>query len=232
MSYNVLLRVDEQTHQQFQSIADKLDSGTKIAQAKPLGELLANVAVEVIDQVFGELLRKQTAQVTDEHGRQLAHDSEKVITQVLDTIKKYMPWSISFFGNERLTPLVHYFQSVVYEKDGVHYLKYHVDNILIEETFGCIDQIRSGHFQYIPPAFKALTKIVDKGVTALIREPKKILKFNMIVDKTLNGVINLSTQLGYKRLEKLGTQIDPNTANNYIDHFLLFLEDDSTKKLA
>nr|WP_174505382.1 hypothetical protein [Acinetobacter sp. Marseille-Q1620] len=227
MSYNILLKVDDHTHQQFQNIVEKLNAGHKESQAKPLGELLANVACEVIDQVFGDLLRKQSEQVSDDHGRKLAHDSEKVIHQILEAIKKYMPWAVSFFSNERLTPLAHYLETVVREKDGQYYVQYPVDNILIGEALGCVDQVRSGNTQYISPAFKALTRIVDQGVTTLIREPKKILKFNLIVDKTLNGVINLSTQVGYRRLEKLGSQIDPDTANSYIDHFLIFLEDET-----
>jgi hypothetical protein len=61
------------------------------------------------------------------------------------------------------------------------------------------------------------------GVTALIREPKKMLKFNLVVDKTLNGVINMTTHMGYKRLEKLGGQLNQATANDYIEHFMTFL---------
>lgn len=60
-------------------------------------------------------------------------------------------------------------------------------------------------------------------MTCLIREPKHLLKFNLVVDKTLNGVIHMTTHLGYKRLEKLGTQIDLDMANDYIEHFLAFL---------
>ena len=52
---------------------------------------------------------------------------------------------------------------------------------------------------------------------------KKCLKFNFVVDKTLNGVINMTTHLGYKRLEKLGTQLDQQVAVIYVDYFLKFM---------
>ena len=72
-------------------------------------------------------------------------------------------------------------------------------------------------------ALKLLTDVIDVGVTHLIREPKKCLKFNFVVDKTLNGVINMTTHLGYKRLEKLGTQLDQQVAVIYVDYFLKFM---------
>ena len=69
----------------------------------------------------------------------------------------------------------------------------------------------------------SVTDVIDVGVTHLIREPKKCLKFNFVVDKTLNGVINMTTHLGYKRLEKLGTQLDQQVAVIYVDYFLKFM---------
>ncbi len=62
---------------------------------------------------------------------------------------------------------------------------------------------------------KAFTQVVDAGVTHLVREPKKMLKFNMVVDKTLTGVINLTTQLGYKRFDKLGKIYDAQSISQY-----------------
>lgn len=33
----------------------------------------------------------------------------------------------------------------------------------------------------------------------------------------------MTTHLGYKRLEKLGTQLDQQAAATYVDHFLKFM---------
>ena len=49
----------------------------------------------------------------------------------------------------------------------------------------------------VEEAFQTLIQIVDLGVTSLVREPKKRLKFNLVVDKTLNGVI-LKSQLEFQ----------------------------------
>ena len=74
--------------------------------------------------------------------------------------------------------------------------------------------------------FHTLIQIVDLGVTNLIREPKKCLNFNKVVDKTLNGVIHITAQLSYKRLEKMSNQVDPNTATDCVNHFLAFMHVD------
>lgn len=151
-------------------------------------------------------------------------ESEKVVQQVLETMRKYMPWSVSFFSNERLIPLVNYFSDLLSEHNRQIYVRYELDPSLVQEAFAHIEKVREGQMSYVPKAFQVLTQIVDEGVTSLIRKPKKLLKFNLVVDKTLNGVIKMTTHLGYKRLEKLGEKIDSSTANEYIEHFLIFMQ--------
>lgn len=215
MSNLISLKLKPETHQRFQDIHRKLNAGERTDQAKPLGENLADITCEIIDQVFGTISKISTSQ---------DQESDKVIQQILDTTRKYMPWSVSFFGNERLTPMVNYLQNMTYEKDGHYFIAYSVDKNLISELMGNVDQIKAGNGQYVSPALKIFTQVVDQGVTRLIREPKKMLKFNMVVDKTLNGVISLTTQLGYKRFDKLGSIYDAQTISQFFDHFLVFLE--------
>ena len=215
MSNLISLKLKPETHQRFQDIHRKLNAGERTDQAKPLGENLADITCEIIDQVFGTISKISTSQ---------DQESDKVIQQILDTTRKYMPWSVSFCGNERLTPMVNYLQNMTYEKDGHYFIAYSVDKNLISELMGNVDQIKAGNGQYVSPALKIFTQVVDQGVTRLIREPKKMLKFNMVVDKTLNGVISLTTQLGYKRFDKLGSMYDAKTISQFFDHFLVFLE--------
>ena len=215
MSNLISLKLKPETHQRFQDIHRKLNAGERSDQAKPLGENLADITCEIIDQVFGTISKISTSQ---------DQESDKVIQQILDTTRKYMPWSVSFFGNERLTPMVNYLQNMTYEKDGHYFIAYSVDKNLISELMVNVDQIKAGNGQYVSPALKIFTQVVDQGVTRLIREPKKMLKFNMVVDKTLNGVISLTTQLGYKRFDKLGSMYDAQTISQFFDHFLVFLE--------
>lgn len=217
MSYLISLKLTRETHQRFQQIHQQLNQGETQSLAKPLGEVLADISCEVVDQVFGEIARLSTT---------ADRESEKMVQQILDTVRKYMPWSVSFFGNDRLIPMVNYLKDKAYEENGQNYISYSVDHVLVVELLECVEQLKNGNTHYVSPGLKAFTQMIDQGVTSLVREPKSILKFNVVVDKTLNGVIHLTTQLGYKRFDKLGNIYDADTMRYYFEHLLAFLEDE------
>ncbi|MFX5834579.1 hypothetical protein ABTE43_11545 [Acinetobacter baumannii] len=221
MSYKVFLKISDSTYTQFASIREKLHAGVRESQSKVLGDVLSDLSCEIIEQVFSVLLKDEQDNSTMTQKQR--YESEKVLQQILDTFRKYMPWSVSFFGNERLLPLVDYMTSLMKEREQEVYITYPVTPQLVQQAQTLTEQIREGNMQSVEKAFQTLIQIVDLGVTSLVREPKKRLKFNLVVDKTLNGVINMTTHLGYKRLEKLGTQVDQTTATHYINHFLAFM---------
>ncbi|CAM85701.1 conserved hypothetical protein [Acinetobacter baumannii AYE] len=221
MSYKVFLKISDSTYTQFASIREKLHAGVRESQSKVLGDVLSDLSCEIIEQVFSVLLKDEQDNSTMTQKQR--YESEKVLQQILDTFRKYMPWSVSFFGNERLLPLVDYMTSLMKEREQDVYITYPITPQLVQQAQTLTEQIREGNMQSVEKAFQTLIQIVDLGVTSLVREPKKRLKFNLVVDKTLNGVINMTTHLGYKRLEKLGTQVDQTTATHYINHFLAFM---------
>ncbi|HGH3645769.1 TPA: hypothetical protein ACJK7N_001248 [Acinetobacter baumannii] len=221
MSYKVFLKISDSTYTQFASIREKLHAGVRESQSKVLGDVLSDLSCEIIEQVFSVLLKDEQDNSTMTQKQR--YESEKVLQQILDTFRKYMPWSVSFFGNERLLPLVDYMTSLMKEREQDVYITYPITPQLVQQAQTLTEQIREGNMQSVEKAFQTLIQIVDLGVTSLVREPKKRLKFNLVVDKTLNGVINMTTHLGYKRLEKLGMQVDQTTATHYINHFLAFM---------
>ncbi|MDV7437465.1 hypothetical protein R4447_12985 [Acinetobacter baumannii] len=221
MSYKVFLKISDSTYTQFASIREKLHAGVRESQSKVLGDVLSDLSCEIIEQVFSVLLKDEQDNSTMTQKQR--YESEKVLQQILDTFRKYMPWSVSFFGNERLLPLVDYMTSLMKEREQEVYITYPITPQLVQQAQTLTEQIREGNMQSVEKAFQTLIQIVDLGVTSLVHEPKKRLKFNLVVDKTLNGVINMTTHLGYKRLEKLGTQVDQTTATHYINHFLAFM---------
>lgn len=222
MNYTVELKLKPETYQQFQNIHTKLNNNDREPQSKILGDNISNIACELIDQAFGSLV----SQSDSKDG-----DSEKVLKQVKDAIIKYMPWSVSFFGNDRLLPMVNHVNGLMRKKGEQGYITYPVNKPLVDELLGCAEQLRQGHSAYVKPGLKAFTQVVDQGVTSLIREPKKMLKFNIVVNKTLDGVISLTTQLGYKRFEKLSSIYDAETIGQYFDHFTAFLDNEATHKV-
>ena len=216
MSTAVFLNIHADTYARFAHIRAQLLQGHKESQANALGDVLSEMACEVIEQVFMVLLQE------NQHHSQTG-ESEKVIQQILEAIRKYMPWSVSFFGNDRLLPLVEYLSKSIQLEDEKVYMTYPIEQQLAQQVKTSSQKLAGGDRHETVNALKLLTDVIDVGVTHLIREPKKCLKFNFVVDKTLNGVINMTTHLGYKRLEKLGTQLDQQVAVIYVDYFLKFM---------
>jgi hypothetical protein len=216
MNTAVFLNIHADTYARFAHTRAQLLQGSKESQASALGDVLSEMACEVIEQVFMVLLQE------NQHHSQTG-ESEKVIQQILEAIRKYMPWSVSFFGNDRLVPLVEYLSKSIQLEDEKVYMTYPIEQQLAQQVKTSSQKLAGGDRHETVNALKLLTDVIDVGVTHLIREPKKCLKFNFVVDKTLNGVINMTTHLGYKRLEKLGTQLDQQVAVVYVDYFLKFM---------
>lgn len=223
MSYTVELKLKTETYQQFKNIHTKLNNNDREPQSKYLGDNISNIACELIDQAFGSLVNQSSSK---------DGDSEKVLKQVKDAITKYMPWSVSFFGNDRLLPMVNHVNGLMKRKNDQGYITYPVDKVVVEELLGCAEQLKQGNTAYVKPGLKAFTQVVDQGVTSLIREPKKLLKFNMVVNKTLDGVISLTTGIGYKRFDKLSSIYDAQTIGKYFDHFVAFLDKGDNNKAS
>ena len=223
MRYAVFLKISEASYSRFEAIRMQLNAGIKSSQSKLLGQLLSEIACEIIEQAFSELLWQQLHKAQGPEKREV-QESQKIIQQVLDNVRKYMPWSVSLFSNERLLPLVNYLAGLISEHERQIYIRYEVNMPLVEEVFKTVEQLRGGQWSAMTQAFRLLVRVVDLGVTSLIREPKKLLGFNKIIDKTLNGVINVTAHMGYKRLEKVGTQLQQEQAHDYIEHFLAFMQ--------
>lgn len=231
MHYAVYLYIQPKTLQQFQQVTAQINTGTQQRQAKILGDILADLACHVIDQVFTEIVRqsRQTAHAAEQTR---SEQSEQVIAKILAYIRQYMPYAVSLMSNERLKPLVNYLESCIRLQDGQHYLTYPIDDALAMQQIESFEKIKAGDDRAVHSAFEHLVKIIDVGVEALLLQPKNILKFNLIVNKTLDGVIHLCTRMGYQRLEKVTVDLKAAQAEPYLDHFFAFLHQQSAEQPA
>lgn len=224
MSYSILLKINEVTYDKFETIRQQLNDGTRESQSRVLGEVLSEIACDIVEQVFSVLLIQNTQPTAI--SQKYKTESEKVIQQIIGAVRRYMPWSIALFGNERLCPFVNYFSNMIKYHDQQVYVSYPIDRNLVQQAHALVAQIKNNEINDMADVFHTLIQIVDLGVTNLIREPKKCLNFNKVVDKTLNGVIHITAQLSYKRLEKMSNQVDLNTASDCVNHFLAFMHVD------
>ncbi len=97
MGYAVFLKINEATHGRFENIRTQLNLGAEQSQSKALGNVLSEIACEIIEQVFADLLYQQKQKNSADAQKHVAK-SEKVVQQVLETMRKYMPWSVSFLA--------------------------------------------------------------------------------------------------------------------------------------
>ena len=215
MTAIVQLNLQPVTYRRFLELKQLLHLGSESSLAQPVGENLADIACQIVEQVFGYL--------SEISAKQQQFESEHTVEQIIASIRKHLPWSMQLLNNERLQLLVNDLATMTSVEDGQTWLKYPIP-VALAETFQAQCQNLTSDTNQIASAFSSVIEIIDQGVTQLVREPKKQLKFNFVVDKSLAGVIGLTTQLGYKRLEKMGKQLTPEQAQDYLQHFLKFIQ--------
>ncbi|MDM1246355.1 hypothetical protein HX005_02965 [Acinetobacter sp. R933-2] len=227
MTYKINLAIDTSTYQALQNVTERLNQGDKENLSKQLGTIFTDMSCQVLDQVFGRLIEEKRGKDLDAKGQKSLKEAEQIFEQIENALRKYMPWSISFFGNDRLKPVAnHILQKFDPSNPEQIYMYYVLDRHLGEQASQNIQQVLEGNIQALPATLKNLVKIIDLGISEFIRDPKTLLKFNFVVDKTLNGVINMITSTGYKRLEKVGDDYkagDAEKAQHYAKHFNHFL---------
>ncbi|WP_111860422.1 hypothetical protein [Acinetobacter sp. CFCC 10889] len=227
MTYKINLAINNDTYQALQQVTDRLNQGDKESLSKQLGSIFTDMSCQVLDQVFGRLIEEKRGTNLDAAGQKSLKEAEQIFEQIESALRKYMPWSISFFGNDRLKPVAnHILQKFDPSNPEQIYMYYVLDRQLGETASQNIEQVLAGNIQALPATLKNLVKIIDLGISEFIRDPKTLLKFNFVVDKTLNGVINMITSTGYKRLEKVGDEYksgDAEKAQYYAKHFNSFL---------
>lgn len=226
MSYQIQLDIKAGTYKELAEITQRLNNADKTSLAKDLGRIFTEMSCQVLEQVFGTLVKEKQKDATNSHSKS-QKEAEQVLAQIEGALTKYMPWAISFFGNDRLKPVAnHILKKFHASETGDAKMFYLLDRQLGAESQAALEQIKAGNFQVLPQLMRDLIKIIDLGISEFIRDPKTLLKFNFVVDKTLNGVINMITNTGYKRIEKIADEYDTSDASRahyYADHFGKFL---------
>lgn len=225
MPHVVKMPITQATYQQLVEINAQLDQNHTSSVAKSLAANFTQLTREVLHQAFGAMVERQIAENAD---NTQARDTQKILQQIDQQIEKYMPWSISLLGNDRLKPVARYILN--HMEEGVdggqtgYAVFYPIDDALNARVQQHFVALKNGDEQVKPKVFADLVDVIDSGVTTLIREPKNLLKFNFVVSKTLDGVTAMITSLGYKRIEKIGQYLSLEQAQDYADHFHAFLK--------
>ncbi|MEC7118497.1 MAG: hypothetical protein VXW65_01160 [Pseudomonadota bacterium] len=208
---------------------------TGLHQAKPslsqeAGHLMSEVACQIVDEVFLTLVQR-FQQASDSPTYQ---DSIKTIEEVKAVMRKYLSWAIGLFSNERLSPVADYYQSIIHPAvvrgRAAPYLVFALPANVAQAAHQSLEDLQQRRVPNAVAAIEGLIQVIDVGIDQLLKEPKRLLKFNLVVDKTLNGVINMTTSMSYKSLRKLGAHLEQPLFDPLVEHLQAFLVQQSDLK--
>lgn len=184
-------------------LLESLQARTKVSQAETATRLIQGAASQLIDTFFTELL----AALSRAEARPAYREAEAMVREINEKLTHYLGWASSFFSNDRIRPAVEHYQSLMTQiADGTAVVP-HIAITISDELAARADQVLARLAQGQATAqegIEVLIEVIDVALEALLVTPKKLMKFNFVVDKTLSGVISVTQSLAYRSLRKLG----------------------------
>lgn len=188
-------------------LLESLQARTKVSQADTATRLIQGAASELIDTFFTELLVSLSAA----EARPAYREAEAMVREINEKLTHYLGWASSFFSNDRIRPVVEHYQAMMTQlPDGtavVPHIAIVIDAALADRADQVLGRLASGNAASAQEGIEVLIEIIDVALNALLVTPKKLMKFNFVVDKTLSGVISVTQTLAYRSLRKLGEHL-------------------------
>jgi hypothetical protein len=222
----VAIPIPLELHQQFKVLSQRLHSGERESLAKEAGLLISDVACDVIETIFGQMLDR----MAEASGKTHYQDAHAAVSEVKSVLRKYLPWATGFFDNQRLSPVARHFESLMHEyvdEQGQEqtFLTFSISTELAQKARQSLAKLRAGQAKDGREAVEVLIEVIEAGLEPLLYTPKRLLKFNFVADKTLNGVIAVTNALAFRQLRKLGEHLSPTLFAPVADHLEQFLKD-------
>lgn len=208
MNALIVLPLDAKHYQQLQHLHTRMQAGDAEPLSQQAGQLVAELSCQWIDQVFGDLMRE-----LQQHDASIRlDDSIKAIGEVKAVLRKYLPWATNFFGNDRLMPVVAHYVSLASEQTDAaptssHQIGFALPPVLASQAVSSLEQLQQGGGMPLAEALERLIDVIEHSLNPLLRQPKALLKFNFVADKTLNGVVSVTSALSYRNIRKLGQHL-------------------------
>lgn len=222
----VVLPLSHEFQASIEQLHLALQAGSKQSLSRHAGELMTEVGCQTIDSVFKVMVERFLAvEGLPADKKAKLKESLSHIEDVKGIMRKYMGWALSKFSNERLTPVVSYFYQLIHTYDATPYLVIELSEDVAERAVSALDELKERRVNDIIPLIERLIEVTDVVVDKLIRYPMHLLKFNVVIEKTLSGVIKMTTSIAYKNLLKLGHSLDPLLYDTAADHLQQFLRE-------
>lgn len=211
-------------------IADGLATLTARARSrlgdsdKQLGaQLLADAYCDVLDHVFFELLHE----VNRSHPLPLITEALATGDEIKAKIHSSLGWVIGFFSSERIVPVINHFNEMTHAADRdderQHFTVFPISPRLAADSQRVLGQLADGSAKDLSEGVELLIEVTDAALELLVFQPKRLMKFNFVVNKTLDGVISLLHSLFKRMLRKLGAQVPRDAYPKVAAHLGRFL---------
>lgn len=194
--------------------------------AELAGRLLTEASCDLIDGFFGNAIRQMLV-TEDDPG---LHEAHAVVQEVKASLRHYLGWVTRFFSSRRLAPVVQYYQSLLVflpTDDGLRpHMAFAVSPVLIRESEEALRRLRDPATVDVREGVEVLIRVIEAVLEPLLHEPKRRMRFNLVVDKTLDGIIVVTNALVFRSFRKLGTRLPPPLFPLVADHLEQFLYSD------
>lgn len=199
-------------------------AGTRESQAKLAGQLITDAACDLIDAFFGSLL---TTLAREHPGEPGYAEAGALLDDIKGKLRHYLGWVTGFFANERLTPVVGHYRGLMTRlpEDGRErsHIAFAITPALGADAQRTLEALRSGDVTDARASIEVLIRAIDEALEPLLLEPKRRMKFNFVVDKTLNGVLAVTMGVVHHKLRKLGETLPHELFRPVADHLTRFV---------
>lgn len=221
----IACRVTDTLPAEVRALSDRLQARVKAPQAETAGRLITEASCDLVDAFFGDIIRDMLAATPDDPDLREAH---AVIEEVKAKLRHYLGWITGFFSNARLAPVVaHYADLLVDLPDAAGmpqaHLAFAISPALAAGSAAQLARLRDPETTDIRPGIEVLIEVIEAALVPLLHVPKQRMAFNFLVDKTLDGVIAVTSALVFRSFRKLGTQLPPPYFPVVADHLGRFL---------
>ena len=177
------------------------------ADKKAGTRLLADAYCDLLDHCLIDLLRT----IHQTHPSHTMDEALRMTEEVKEKIHHYLGWVAGFLSNERLVPVIAHFNGLVQEMElhgeRQHFTVFAISPDLAANAMRVLATLHDGSARHIDEGMELLIQAIEEGLEPLVLRPKQLMKFNFVVDKTLNGVITLVISLFKRSLRKLGPHL-------------------------
>lgn len=223
----IACRVRDELPDEVAELSATLQAGSKASQSALAGRLITDASCDLIDAFFNDMVLHML-ETTGDDGFREAHE---MLEDVKAKLRHALGWLTGFFSNERLAPVVRHYQGLLVHLPTAHgdlaHLAFAITPELARDSQAALANLRDDERADIKAGVEVLIRVVEAALVPLMYVPKERMRFNFIVDKTLNGFIAIANALLFRSLRKLAAGMPRELYPLVADHLGQFLHQDA-----